>query len=126
MTHNDSNKYEEIAQAAVHEAGQRLEEALTQLAQRLRPFPSFLGMTSVQAVEVEPLMPSGRDLGCIVVDPEGQLWRFEVTAISGIAGIAEADQVEEFQPADLAPLEYVVYASAAIEILAAELRKRGG
>ena len=126
MTHNDSNKYEEIAQAAVQEAGQRLEEALTQLAQRLRPFPSFLGMTSVQAVEVEPLMLSGRDQGCIVVDPEGQLWRFEVTAISGIAGIAEADQVEEFQPADLAPLEYVVYASAAIEILAAELRKRGG
>jgi len=126
MAYYDSNKYEENAQAALNEAARRLEEALTELAPRLRPFPSFLGMTSVQAVEVEPLMASARDLGCIVVDPEGLLWRFDVTAISGIAGIAEADQMEEFQPPDLAPLEYIVYASAAVEILAAELKRRGG
>lgn len=126
MTYYHSYNYEENAQAAVTEAAHRLEESLAELAQRLRPFPSFLGMTSVQAVEVEPLMSSARDLGCIVVDPEGQLWRFDVTAISGIAGIAEADQVEEFQPPDLAPLEYIVYASAAVEILAAELKRRRG
>jgi len=126
MTNYESNKYEEDAGAALSEAAQRLEEALTQLAQRLRPFPSFLGMTSVQAVEGEPPMAPARDLGCIVVDPEGQLWRFDVTAISGIAGIADSDQVEEFQPPDLAPLEYIVYASAAVEILAAELRRTGG
>jgi hypothetical protein len=126
MTDNDSKRYEEGAQVALAEAAQRLETTLVDLAGRIRPFPSFLGMTSVQAVEVEPLMSSARDLGCIVVDPEGQLWRFDVTAISGIAGIAEADQVEEFQPPDLAPLEYIVYASAAVEILAAELKRRRG
>ena len=126
MTNYDSSKLEEEAQAVLAEAALRLEAVVTELARRLRPFPSFLGMTSVQAVEVEPSMASTNDLGCVVVDPEGQLCRFDITAISGIAGISEADQVEEFQPLDLPPLEYIAYASAAIEILAGELTRRGG
>ena len=126
MNGQDSRKYEEEAQVALAEAAQRLETLLAELARRIRPFPSFLGMTSVQAVEVEAPLAVTRDLGCVVVDPEGQLCRFDITAISGIAGISEADQVEEFQPLDLSSLEYAVYAAAAIEILAGELRRRGG
>ena len=125
MSDQDSIKYGEYAQAALTEAAQRLETLLAELAGRLRPFPSFLGMTSVQAVEVESPLATERDLGCVVVDPEGRLCRFDITAISGIAGIAESDQVEEFQPLDLSSLEYVAYASAAIQILAEELRRRG-
>lgn len=125
MTDCESTKYQEETQAALTEAAQRLEVALAELARRLRPFPSFLGMTSVQAVEVEVVLAPGRDLGCVVVDPEGQLCRFDITAISGIAGIAESDQVEEFQPLDLESLEYIMYASAAIQILAEELGRRG-
>ena len=126
MDSPDSRKYEEDAQIALAEAGQRLETLLAELASRLRPFPSFLGMTSVQAVEVESPLAAERDLGCVVVDPEGRLCRFDIRAISGIAGIAESDQVEEFQPLDLSSLEYVSYASAAIQALAEELRRRGG
>ena len=126
MTSYDSSNYEEDAEAALAGAAQRLENLLAEMARRLRPFPSFLGMTSVQAVEVEPALAPARDLGCVVVDPEGQLCRLDITAISGIAGISEADQLEEFQPLDLAPLEYIVYATAAIEMLAGELRRRGG
>ncbi len=126
MTNYESSKFEEEAQAILAETAQRLEALLVELAGRLRPFPSFLGMTSVQAMEVEPQFGPTRDLGCVVVDPEGQLCRFDITAISGIAGISEADQVEDFQPLDLSSLEYAVYAAAAIEILAGELRKRGG
>ena len=125
MTSYDSSKYEEDAEAALAGAAQRLENLLAEMARRLRPFPSFLGMTSVQAVEVEPALAPARDLGCVVVDPEGQLCRLDITAISGIAGISEADQLEEFQPLDLAPLEYIVYATAAIEMLAGELKRRG-
>ena len=126
MTECERRKYEEEAQAALTETAQRLEVVLVELARRLRPFPSFLGMTSVQAVEVEVSPAPAQDLGCVVVDPEGQLCRFDITAISGIAGIAESDQVEEFQPLDLAPLEYITYASAAIQVLAEELGSRGG
>ena len=125
MTEFKRSRYEEDFQATFTGAAQRLEEVVTELAHSLRPFPSFLGMTSVQAVEVNPPLGADQDLGCVVVNPEGQLCRFEIAAISGIAGITEADQVEEFQPLDLAPLEYIVYASAAIEILAAELMRRG-
>ena len=125
MTSYDSSNYEEDAEAALAGAAQRLENLLAEMARRLRPFPSFLGMTSVQVVEVEPALAPARDLGCVVVDPEGQLCRLDITAISGIAGISEADQLEEFQPLDLAPVEYIVYATAAIEMLAGELKRRG-
>ncbi len=126
MAGNDSKKYEEDSHAALTDAAQRLETVLVELASRLRPFPAFLGMTSVQAVEVESPLTADPDMGCVVVDPEGRLCRFDITAISGIAGIAESDQVEEFQPLELGPLEYIGYASAAIQALAAELRRRGG
>ena len=126
MTEPDNIDHKEDALAAIAEAARRLETVLVELAGQLRPFPSFLGMTSVQAVEVEPSLAPARDLGCVVVDPEGQLCRFDITAISGIAGIAESDQVEEFQPLDLTPLEYIAYASAAIQNLAQELARRGG
>ena len=108
------------------ETAQQLQEILEQAARDLRPFPSFLGMTTVQAIEVEPGIAAARDLGCVVVDPEGRLCSLEITAISGIAGMAEADQVEEFQPLDLSPVEYIVYASEAIALLSMELRRRGG
>ena len=107
-------------------AAQQLEELLTELAGRLRPFPSFMGMVSVQAVELE--LPSGpvRDLGCVVVNPEGQICRLEIGEIAGIAGLTESEQVEEFQALELSPLEFIMYASVAIEVLAEELRRRDG
>ena len=126
MAQMENGEVEERVSTLLAEASLQLQEVLEQVASRIRPFPSFLGMTSVQAVEVEPGFISERDLGCVVVDPEGRLCSLEITAISGIAGMAEADQVEEFQPLDLSPVEYVVYASAAIELLTGELKRRGG
>ncbi|MCY4366950.1 MAG: hypothetical protein OXE17_12130 [Chloroflexi bacterium] len=126
MAQIENGEVEERVSALLAETALQLQEILEQVARRLRPFPSFLGMTSLQAVEVEPGFSSERDLGCVVVDPEGRLCSLEITAISGIAGMAEADQVEEFQPLKLSPLEYVVYASAAIDMLTGELRRRGG
>ena len=126
MTNFEPDQVEESVAALLAATAQQLQDILEKVARDIRPFPSFLGMTSVQAVEVEPGFSSGRDLGCVVVDPEGRLCSLEITAISGIAGMAEVDQVEEFQPVDLSPVEYVVYASAAIELLTAELRRRGG
>ena len=126
MTNFDTGEAEDRASALLAETAEQLQDILEQVARSLRPFPSFLGMTSVQAVEVEPGLSAAKDLGCVVVDPEGRLCSLEITAISGIAGMAEADQVEEFQPLDLSPEEYIVYASAAIALLTDELRRRGG
>jgi len=126
MTNFNAGEGEDRASELLAETARQLQDILEHMARGLRPFPSFLGMTSVQAVEVEPGFSSTRDLGCVVVDPEGRLCSLEITAISGIAGMAEADQVEQFQALDLSPVEYIVYASAAIALLTDELRRRGG
>ncbi|MDE2781213.1 MAG: hypothetical protein OXI91_16280 [Chloroflexota bacterium] len=126
MTNFDAGEAENRASALLAKTAQQLQDILELVARRLRPFPSFQGMTTVQAVEVEPGFSSARDLGCVVVDPDGRLCSLEITAISGIAGMAEADQVEQFQPLDLSSEEYIVYASAAIALLSDELRRRGG
>ena len=121
----DLGNLEKESGDALVEAAGRLETVLMELARRLRPFPAFMGMVSVQAVEVELSFTPSRDMGCVVVNPEGQFCALEITAIDGIVGLTETEQVEEFQPLQLTPLEYVLYASTAIDLLAAELRRRG-
>lgn len=124
---NETNANNLLGQAteALSDAGARLEAALVELARSLRPFPAFMGMVSVQAIELEPPFSPSRDLGCVVVDPEGQICQLDLTSVGGLAGVIEADQVEEFQPLELTPLEYLVYAETAIALLAEELRRRG-
>ncbi len=124
MTNSEIENFEAAAAGALAVAARQLEETLAELAGRLRPFPAFMGMVSVQAVELEPNFSPARDLGCVVVDPAGKICRLEITSVDGIAGLTETDQIEEFQVLDLTDLEYILYAATAIELLAAELRSR--
>ena len=112
--------------AVLTDATDRLQTTLAYLCQRLQPFPSFLGMSTIQAVELEPALTPTRDLGCLVVTPDGQITRLDIAAIPGIVGVLEVDQVEQFQPADLTPEERLIYLLAAVRQLDAELRRRGG
>ena len=113
------------AQTALEETAAALGQTLAELAGRLRPFPAFLGMVSVQAVEVEPTLTPARDLGCMVVTPEGRICQLDLRAMAGVEGLTEVEQVEEFVEPELSAAEYIVYAAAAIELLAGELRRRG-
>ena len=114
------------SQDSLADTAQKLRALLVEIAVSLRPFPSFMGMVSIQAVELEPELMTGRDLGCVVVNPEGEICRLDIGEISGIAGLTETEQVEEFQPLDLCALEYVAFASAAIKVLTDEIRRREG
>lgn len=119
---------EELAadsQTLLAETAAALGEILAALAARLRPFPAFLGMASVQAVELEPPLPPGREVGCLVVTPEGRICQLDLRAMPGIAGLTETESVEEFSEPELSAAEYILYAATAIELLAAELRRRG-
>ena len=107
------------------EAAAGLARILSEMASQLKPFPAFLNMMSVQAIELEPGLKSREDRGCLVVCPDGGIRRLELTAISGVAGVADIDQVEQFQELELPPEEYIVYAAQAVELLYAELRRRG-
>ena len=114
------------ADAILADAAARLETLLADLCQRLRPFPAFLGMTTIQAVELEPALTPTRDLGCLVVTPDGEIAALDIAAIPGIVGVLEVDQVEQFQPVALTPEERLIYLLAAVRQLDAEMRRRGG
>lgn len=126
MRRGNAEELAAAAQAVLEETAAALGQTLAKLAGRLRPFPAFLGMVSVQAVEVETTLRPARDLGCLVVTPEGRICQLDLRALAGVEGFIEAEQVEEFVEPELSAAEYIVYAAAAIELLAAELRRRGG
>jgi hypothetical protein len=58
------------------EAAAKLREILKQLAQGLTPFPRFMSSWDVRGVEADPEPPPRKDLGCIIVTPEGELAEF--------------------------------------------------
>ena len=114
------------AESTLREAAARLRELLAELAQKLQPFPAFLNMASVQAVELEPSFAPTADHGCVVVLPEGEICEMHLSVIPGIQGIMDIDQVERFTELELPDEEYIVYAATAIRLLSQELRRRGG
>ena len=108
------------------ETAARLEAMLAELCGRLRPFPAFMGMATIQAVELEPTLGPKIDRGCVVVTPDGMIAELDVTAIPGVVGVLEVDQVEEFKPLEeLSPEEYLVYLVTAVRTLSEEARRRG-
>ena len=104
----------------------RLEAMVSEICRRLDPFPAFLGMATIQAVELEPALSPRADRGCVVVTPDGMIAELDVAAIPGVVGVLEVDQVEQFNPlADLSPEEYLIYLAAAVRQLSREARRRG-
>ena len=105
----------------------KIEGILAELCPRLDPFPAFLGMTTIQAVELEPTPLPATDRGCVVVTPDGTIAELDIAAIPGVVGVLEVDQVEQFKPLDdLSAEEYLLYLAAAVRALSEELRRRGG
>ena len=112
------------AYIGIEDAAARLRELLARLAPDLRPFPAFLNMVSVQAIELEPVSDMSKEHGCVVVLPDGEICELELKAVPGIEGISEVDQLEDFRPLDLSPEDYIIYAAAAIRAIYLEVRRR--
>ena len=103
----------------------RLKGLVAEAAQSLRPFPAFMGMVSLQALEIEPAYRGLKDRGCVVVLPDGRICELSLRSMPGIPGVMEADQLEEFEELDLPAEEYIIYAAAALRAIGRELRLRG-
>lgn len=114
------------ADAALAEAASRLRDLLAELATRLSPFPAFLNMASVQAVELDPVLRATADRGCVVVRSDGEICELNFQVVPGAEGLTEVDHLEEFRELALPVEEYIVYANTAIGVLKDELRRRGG
>ena len=111
---------------ALWQAAAGLEDIVAELCGRLQPFPAFLGMITIQAIELDPTPAPLPDLGCVVVTPDGVIAELDVTAIPGVVGVLEVDQVEEFRPLDLPVQARLTYLTEAIRVLAAEIARRDG
>ena len=127
MTLNSANSEPPgpTAGALAEQAASYLRELLMELASRLRPFPAFLNMVSLQAMELDPLPGAPQERGCVVVLPGGEICELDLKVLPGIEGIRDIDSVEEINELELQPEEYIVYASAAIRLVLRELRRRG-
>ena len=120
-----TDELEAIAANGLAETAFILSQVLEELASRLRPFPSFFGMVSVQAIELEPPITPSQDWGCVVVNPEGRICQLDIREMPGIAGVTEMDQVEEFHEPEFANTEFIIYAATAIRVIIDELRRQG-
>ena len=114
------------ADDALWQAASGLEAIVSNLCSRLQPFPAFLGMTTIQAIELDPMSAPLPDLGCVVLTPDGVIAELDVTAIPGVVGVLEVDQVEEFTPLDLPVQARLIYLTEAIRVLASEIARREG
>ena len=110
---------------ALWQASAGLEAIVAELCRRLQPFPPFLGMTTIQAIELDPTPAPRLNLGCVVITPDGVIAELDVTAIPGVVGVLEVDQVEEFRPLDLPVSARLTYLTEAVRVLAAEIARRG-
>lgn len=113
-------------QVVLADTAVQMESLVVRLCRLLDPFPAFLGMATIQAIELDPSPTPNPNLGCVVLTPDGAIAELDVTAIPGIVGVLEVDQVEQFTPLDLTTGEYLVYLTEAIRVLTAELGSRGG
>lgn len=106
-----------VADAVMQRASIELNKLLVELAASLDPFPNFMGVSSIQAVEVEPTGVSNPDNGCVVVCPDGELRELVLRMIPGPFGMGGVEQTDEMAELDLPPGEYVAYAYTAVQEL---------
>ena len=120
-------KHQEIAaeaEAALLDAAARLRDLVVRAAMGLRPFPAFMNMVSLQAIELQPPFRGLADRGCVVVLPNGQICQLDLRVIPGTPGLSDVDQIEEFLELDLPSDEYILYATEAIRVLTREMDRR--
>ena len=113
-----------IADAVMQRASIELNKLLVELAAALDPFPNFMGVSSIQAVEVEPSGVSNPDNGCVVVCPDGELRELVLRMIPGPFDMGGVEQTDEMAELEVPAGEYVAYAYAAVEELLKLLEER--
>ena len=96
------------------DASIELRRLLAEIAAALDPFPNFMGLSSVQAVEVEPPGGANPQNGCVVVCPDGELRELVLRMIPAPFDMGGVEQTDEMAELDLPPAEFVAYAHAAV------------
>ncbi len=99
-------------------AAEALRGQLREVADRVRPFPTFLGRNWLEAVEVESDDGAmGVDRGCVVVCPDGELYELALRLIPGAEVVSDPNPAEELSPLVVPDSEYMIWAEAALKTL---------
>ena len=96
---------------------------LHRLAHALAPFPGFLGMSTIQAVELDPMV-GAPDRGCVVVSPAGDLRELVIDLLPGPAVLGGVDHNDSMREIELSEEETEWYTNQGISILSTLLRER--
>ena len=96
---------------------------LHRLARSLDPFPGFLGMSTIQAVELDPMV-GATDRGCVVVSPSGDLRELVIDLLPGPAVLGGVDHNDSMWEIELPEEEMEWYTNQGISILSTLLRER--
>ena len=115
-----------VADAVLERASIELNKLLAELSEALDPFPNFMGVSSIQGIEIEPPGVANPDSGCVIVCPDGQLRELVLRMIPGPFDMGGVEQTSELAELDLPPGEYVAYAYAAVQELLMVLERRQG
>ena len=104
----------ERASLDASDAALEMRTLLAEIAAALDPFPNFMGLSSVQAVEVEPPGGANPQNGCVVVCPDGELRELVLRMIPAPFDMGGVEQTDEMAELNLPPAEFVAYAHAAV------------
>jgi len=104
---------------------QEREKLLIELAAALEPFPGFLGMDSIHAIELDPDMRFP-DRGCLVVTDEGLIKELSLDLIPGPTFLGGVDSKETFREVDIEGQEKDFYLGMAIQILMNLVKEKSG
>jgi len=128
---SDPLGYKSEADAALERTADRLRALLREASARLDPFPPFPGAFFSYGIEIEAPGAESRDLGCIVLAPDGELYELRMGQDVPELEFEMADPValrqEELRPLDLHPRDYVIYAyNALAKVVELLLEREGG
>lgn len=116
---SDKSNFLLLANSSLEKSKESLQEILQQLAIQIRPFPGFLNMNTIQAIEIPVPKEFSNKYGCVVVLPNGDINEIILKTIPAPESLGEIDQTEEYVDLDMPLIDSIIYLYNAINTLLA-------
>ena len=114
---SDKSNFLLLANSSLEKSKESLQEILKQLAIQIRPFPGFLNMNTIQAIEIPVPKEFSDKYGCVVVLPNGDINEIILKTIPAPESLGEIDQTEEYVELDMPLIDSIIYCYSAITTL---------
>ena len=116
---SDKSNFLLLANSSLEKSKESLQEILKELATQIRPFPGFLNMNTIQAIEIPVPKEFSEKYGCVVVLPNDDINEIILKTIPAPESLGEIDQTEEYVELDMPLIDSIIYSYNAINTLLA-------